>query len=88
MEKKVNASARIALFALLLAAPIAVQAGGATSANDLPAREPERAQAKPRLCTGDYADALPPEIASRSVDEEQRAQFIFAIRSIATYEHI
>ena len=89
MEKRVNLSALIALFAVVLAAPIAAQAGPSTQKNS-GGREPSLrvVQSKPRLCTGDYADALPPEIASRSLDEEQKAQFIFAIRSIATYEHI
>jgi len=44
--------------------------------------------APPPLCDGDYADALPPEVASRAADEGAKSAFVFAIRSIATYEHV
>ncbi len=50
---------------------------------------PLAAPAPAPLCTGDYADALPPEIAARAADEEgAKSPFVFAVRSIATYEHV
>jgi serine protease Do len=41
----------------------------------------------PPLCAGDYADALPAEAASRILDAKGDS-FVFAIRNIATYEHV
>ena len=43
--------------------------------------------AHPALCSGDYADALPPEKASAILDTA-RESFVFAIRNTATYERI
>ena len=42
--------------------------------------------ATPPICQGDYASALPPEVASRVVDSKE--QFIYAVRSTATYERV
>ena len=42
--------------------------------------------APPPLCAGDYASALPPEIASRVIDSKE--QFIYAVRSVTTYERV
>jgi S1-C subfamily serine protease len=43
--------------------------------------------ASPAICGGDYADALPAEAASRILDAKGDS-FVFAIRNIATYEHV
>ena len=64
--------------------------GGTSSAKvtKTPAKTPLAPPQPPPLCDGDYADALPPEVASRVADESAKTGFVFAIRSIATYEHI
>src|SRR5947209_7247264 len=41
----------------------------------------------PPLCNGDYADALPAEKANAILDASKEA-FVFAVRNIATYEHV
>jgi serine protease Do len=41
----------------------------------------------PPLCSGDYADSLPAEKAAAVLDTVKQP-FVFAIRNIATYEHV
>src|SRR5205823_3338094 len=58
--------------------------------NKPPKTQPKPAAAPPAhpaLCSGDYADALPPEKASAILDTA-RESFVFAIRNTATYERI
>jgi len=56
--------------------------------NKPPKTQPKPAPpAHPALCSGDYADALPPEKASAILDTA-RESFVFAIRNTATYERI
>ena len=98
------ASALLSLSALLLAAPGVPDAPAPASSSNAPATHaastttpPKKTHAQgkstplappppPPLCDGDYADALPPDVASR--DDGAKSNFVFAIRSIATYEHI
>jgi V8-like Glu-specific endopeptidase len=51
-----------------------------------PQREPAK-PVPPPICLGDYADALPAEAASHILDAKGDS-FVFAIRNIATYEHV
>src|SRR5260370_12042943 len=65
-------------------------AAPAKPAKKQPKQPPKPEPAKPvppPLCAGDYADALPVEAASRIVDAKGDS-FVFAIRNIATYEHV
>ena len=58
--------------------------------NKPPKTQPKPAAATPAhptLCSGDYADGLPPEKASAILDTA-RESFVFAIRNTATYERI
>ncbi len=58
--------------------------------NKPPKAQPKPAAAPaphPALCSGDYADALPPEKASPILDTAREA-FVFAIRNTATYERV
>jgi hypothetical protein len=49
---------------------------------------PPTAPVAPPLCSGDYADALPVERASAILTDAVKEPFVFAIRNIATYEHV
>jgi serine protease Do len=57
--------------------------------NKPPKTQPKPAVAapSPALCSGDFADALPPEKASAILDTA-RESFVFAIRNTATYERV
>ncbi len=73
--------------ALVLALALPALAKGK---NKPPKTQPKPAAAPvahPVLCSGDYADALPPEKASAILDSA-RESFVFAIRNTATYERI
>src|SRR5882672_1607188 len=48
--------------------------------------EPAAAR-NPPLCEGDYADAVPPDLAARIADG-LRDTFVFSVRNTATYEHV
>jgi serine protease Do len=75
----------VALIALLL--PLASPALGKGKPPKATAK-PAPAQEKPApLCAGDYADALPAEKAAAILDAVKEP-FVFAIRNIATYEHV
>src|SRR5438067_1363926 len=76
---------RALVISLLLAHGVAT----AAQAKGKPAKPPAKpAQpAHPQLCSGDYADALPPEKASGILDAVKQP-FVFAIRNTATYEHV
>ena len=43
--------------------------------------------APPLLCDGDYADAVPAATAAQILDGAKE-QFVFALRNVATYEHV
>ena len=79
----------IAALVLAHAVPAAAKtkAPKATKAPHKPAAAAPQAPEKPALCSGDYADALPAEKASAIMDAVQDP-FVFAIRNIATYEHV
>ena len=65
-------------------------ASGAANATKKKARPgvvlPPPAPVPPPLCAGDYASTLPAELASRVADSKE--QFIYAVRSVATYERV
>lgn len=75
-----------ALMVALLLAQVAsaAQAKGKTKVVPKPAAAPAP---PPRLCDGDYADALPVAKANAILDASKEP-FVFAIRNIATYEHV
>lgn len=71
-----------ALLIALAIAPAVLAAKGKPRTAPKPAVEPP-----PPLCDGDYADALPVDKANAILDSS-REPFVFAIRNIATYEHV
>src|SRR3954463_7178716 len=76
--------------ALLVVALLLAQAGGAVAKPKAPKAPAKPAAAQPAsapLCSGDYADALPPEKAA-AILEAAKEPFVFAIRNTATYEHV
>src|SRR5438067_941912 len=76
--------------ALVIGLVLAHGVATAAQAKGKPAKPPAKPAAQPAhppLCSGDYADALPPEKASSILDTAKQP-FVFAIRNTATYEHV
>ena len=76
--------------ALVISLVLAHGVATAAHAKGKAARPPAKPAAQPAhtpLCSGDYADALPPEKASSILDTVKQP-FVFAIRNTATYEHV
>src|SRR5207245_10131144 len=76
--------------ALVIGLVLAHGVATAAQAKGKPAKPPAKPAAQPAhppLCSGDYADALPPEKASSILDTVKQP-FVFAIRNTATYEHV
>src|SRR5467141_5469773 len=80
---------RALVIALVLAQALPAAAKSKAKPPAKPAKPaaPQPPSPPPVLCSGDYADALPPEKASAILDSAREA-FVFAIRNTATYERV
>jgi serine protease Do len=72
---------------LVIASLVAAPATAAKAPPQKPSEAAQKGPALPPLCDGDYADAVPAAQAAQILDSAKQ-QFVFAIRNVATYEHV